>query len=601
MKKNFPVTQTEIKLGENEMIISVTDLKGQITYVNEEFKRISGYNEKELIGTNHNIVRHPDMPPVAFQDLWDTVKRGESWSGIVKNRCKNGDHYWVDAFVTPIFDGDTITGYQSVRTRPTEEQVRSAEALYQKLNSTPSITKLPRNKSIMDISIRPRIFASLSLILILALSVALLAYIDLGAIAERIAEHHNYEQTFVQSGNEFFTAWKNGAISEDKIEAFHALLQRHGSDESNIFRYEALYNRIITTQYWIIGICIIGIISILVIGSLLSRTVIEPMKHVNIIAKGIAGGNLLNKIEIRHQDEIGRMMQSMKLMQARLRTILGRVAEDTATLVMASEQVDQSTKATLQSMEQQQMETNSAATAMNQMSATIQEVAKHAEDAAEAARHAASQANDGKTTMVSTKKSLDQLLGDIHTSGEAIDFLQQQTNEINNILSTINDIAEQTNLLALNAAIEAARAGEQGRGFAVVADEVRTLAQRTQASTSQISGVIDKVNDGVTRAATAMSSSREQASHVVEEAAKSEEALNQIAAAGENITQMSGQIAHSTSQQGEVAEEMNMKLTAINSGSVEATERSTEVDENSQKLKEMAAHLKELITQFKLM
>jgi len=112
MKVNLPVTQREVVLGEEIAIISTTDLKGIITYVNPDLVRISGYTEDELVGKNHNILRHPDMPPEAFEDLWNTIKAGNAWRGLVKNRCKNGDHYWVDAYVTPIFDGKNIVGYQ---------------------------------------------------------------------------------------------------------------------------------------------------------------------------------------------------------------------------------------------------------------------------------------------------------------------------------------------------------------------------------------------------------------------------------------------------------------------------------------------------------
>ena len=133
MKHNLPVTQTEHKLTGETRIVSTTDLKGALSYVNQDFLEISGFSEDELLGHNHNVVRHPDMPPAAFQNLWDDLKQGKSWMGIVKNRCKNGDYYWVDAFVTPIKEGDRITGYQSVRLRPEEKYVKTAAAFYKRL------------------------------------------------------------------------------------------------------------------------------------------------------------------------------------------------------------------------------------------------------------------------------------------------------------------------------------------------------------------------------------------------------------------------------------------------------------------------------------
>ncbi len=134
MKINMPVTNNEVVVPEGVTITSKTDMKGIITHANPAFIEISGFSEKELVGKNHNIVRHPDMPPIAFEGLWDDMKAGKTWTGIVKNRCKNGDFYWVEANVTPIYENGHLTGYLSVRTRPSRQQIEQAEALYRKIN-----------------------------------------------------------------------------------------------------------------------------------------------------------------------------------------------------------------------------------------------------------------------------------------------------------------------------------------------------------------------------------------------------------------------------------------------------------------------------------
>jgi aerotaxis receptor len=140
MKKNFPVTGKEFAYPDDANILSTTDLKGAVTYVNDDFIEISGFNEAELIGKNHNVVRHPEMPPAAFADLWATIKGGHSWMGLVKNRRKDGDHYWVDAFVSPVMQDGRVTEYQSVRTKPDAAYVRRAEEVYAALNAG----RLPR-------------------------------------------------------------------------------------------------------------------------------------------------------------------------------------------------------------------------------------------------------------------------------------------------------------------------------------------------------------------------------------------------------------------------------------------------------------------------
>ena len=152
MKVNLPVTQKDVDYPADMQLISTTDLKGQITYVNQDFIKVSGYAWDELIGRPHNLIRHPDMPPAAFKDLWQTIKAGRVWHQLVKNRCKNGDHYWVDAYVTPVYAGDEIVGYQSIRTKPSKESIAKAESLYRWMNEK-KVEKLPAKKRLADLSL----------------------------------------------------------------------------------------------------------------------------------------------------------------------------------------------------------------------------------------------------------------------------------------------------------------------------------------------------------------------------------------------------------------------------------------------------------------
>ncbi|MDX1398810.1 MAG: PAS domain-containing protein, partial [Oceanospirillum sp.] len=135
MKQNLPVTGHETKLTEGVPLVSTTDLKGQITYVNDAFVEVSGFSKQELMGQPHNIVRHPDVPPAVFDEMWRTVRQGKPWMGVVKNRCKNGDHYYVNAFVSAIERNGEITGYQSVRLRPKSTQIERAERIYKRVNA----------------------------------------------------------------------------------------------------------------------------------------------------------------------------------------------------------------------------------------------------------------------------------------------------------------------------------------------------------------------------------------------------------------------------------------------------------------------------------
>lgn len=134
MRNNQPVTQRERTFPAQQRLISTTDAKGVITYCNDAFVDISGYSKEELIRSPHNLVRHPDVPSAVFAHMWGTLKQGLPWMGIVKNRSKNGDHYWVNAYVTPVFEGNQVVGYESVRVKPSAEQIARAEALYQRIN-----------------------------------------------------------------------------------------------------------------------------------------------------------------------------------------------------------------------------------------------------------------------------------------------------------------------------------------------------------------------------------------------------------------------------------------------------------------------------------
>ena len=146
---------------DSEQLVSITDLDGRITYANNEFCLVAGYSLDELVGQHHNIVRHPSMPKDAFSDLWEKLRRGDSWRGMVKNRCKNGDFYWVDAYVTPLYENDKIVGYQSVRTRPTEVQKRQAQKFYDALKNNNSIRDFNANSNLKRIVVTIIMFFSL--------------------------------------------------------------------------------------------------------------------------------------------------------------------------------------------------------------------------------------------------------------------------------------------------------------------------------------------------------------------------------------------------------------------------------------------------------
>ncbi len=529
MRVNEPVTGQERTYGEDRIIISTTDLKGIVTYANDDFIEISGFSRDELIGKNHNIVRHPDMPPVAFKDLWDTVQGGRTWRGIVKNRCKNGDHYWVDAFVTPVYEGDSLVGYQSVRTRPSRAEVSGAEELYRKLREN-QISRLPKKFSIYDLSIKTRLFSALLFLAVMVVLVGVAA----------------------------------------------------ASGSSGL----------------IITMCVITLLAILATGVLIVDSLVTPLNKIRSLLHGIAGGKLHQRIETPHNDDVGQVLQAVKLLQARLNTVFGHFTEASMSLAASAEQLSANGNEALQNMERQQGETSQVATAMNEMVATVQEVAKNTGEAAGAAQMSDDKTQAGKKLVVNTRNTIHNLAKEVERTAQVVDKLKEDGEKINSIMNVISGIADQTNLLALNAAIEAARAGEQGRGFAVVADEVRTLAQRTQDSTSEIREMIEHLQSGISDAVEVMGRGRDQAGSAVSQADETELALDAIAEAVATIHQMNIQIATAAEQQNAVAEEMNRNVVSINELSEHSTKTSGEVAFSGSELAKMAQELKELVSQF---
>ena len=592
MKKNLPVTQQERTYDETVTIVSMTDAKGTITYVNQDFINISGFTEEELLGKNHNIVRHPDMPPEAFKDLWDTLKEGEPWNGIVKNRCKNGDHYWVEAFVTPMYEHGQLVGYQSVRTRPSREQVSAADGLYKKLISGQT-SKLPVRRSVFDLGLRVRILAALILLGLLALAAGVTGITGTAEQSELLSQLHASH-----AGAEELKRLAASPQTDGGKRLAEATLDHLRTLEANEANYAAARDAALTTRNIIIGICLFGIVVILVTGTLLSRHVIEPMYKVMDIAKGIAGGDLKQVIHAPHLDEIGQMLQALKMMQARLRTLIGRIAESSATLVSAGTQLSAMTEQTRDGMSSQQGETAQVAEAMNQMAATIRQVAQETLEGAQAAADANSGTDEGRRVVEGAIDSINGLAAQVDQATQVIERLGEESVAIGSILDVIRGIAEQTNLLALNAAIEAARAGEQGRGFAVVADEVRTLASRTQQSTEEIQGMIERLQNGTREAVNTMHEGTAQVEKSVEQARGAGEALTSIAEVVANINAMNTQVASAAEEQSGVAEAIDDKLSHITDLSRQTVQSAEETASAGAQIARRAHELQDIVGQF---
>jgi len=347
----------------------------------------------------------------------------------------------------------------------------------------------------------------------------------------------------------------------------------------------------------IVTLSVIALVSI-VVGFIVSA--IFASFIVNAIRKAtvIASGDLTQEIKVTSRDEIGELLTAINGMRQKLLDMLSDISETTEQLSTASEEMSSITTQTSETIQIQRSETEQVATAMNEMTATVQDVAVNISHTANAATDAYEQTHRGSQIVQRAIAQINKLAEQVMSSSKTINELEQHSESIYTVLDVIKGIADQTNLLALNAAIEAARAGEQGRGFAVVADEVRTLASRTRESTDEINEMIEKLQTGSRQAVAVMGQSREEAQSAVEFATQTGTALETITKAVEKISEMSGQIASAAEEQGSVAEEINRNIVRINDMSNQTADGANETAIASRNLAHMATELQGLVAQF---
>jgi len=443
------ITGKEYPVEENSVLISRTDLKGIITYASPDFVQISGYSEQELIGKPHNIIRHPDMPKKAFRSLWDTIKNNKPWTGIVKNKRKNGDYYWVDATVTPIRKNGKLTGYMSVRKKPIEGDIAKAKVIY---------SKWLHNEDSAFFHIKNPFWG----------------------LVEFLSKRNFSVIVFLFSAGLLYSI-ANLFLSELNVRNVSALIIQ------SIFLVSALVSSFYYHHH----------------QKRESGQLLES-------ADFISSGELKNSLKTYGQGGVfsEEILLHLKSISISLWGIIYKIKLSANESEQLSSQLSKSTTEISEFIQNQAGAAQEITAASEELSATIQSISSSIETQAEnissikekiseldeSMSHVSREMNKLDETSDTTSKTAREGDQKIQNLVIRIQEISANSSKINEIVSLITSIADKTNLLSLNASIESARAGEAGRGFAVVAGEVSKLADQTAVSVKEITSLITTNN-----------------------------------------------------------------------------------------------------------
>lgn len=482
---NLPVNDRRVEFGANQNIVSTTDEKGRITYVNSAFIEVSGFSREDVLGQAHNIVRHPDMPAIAFEDMWATLKKGKPWTGIVKNRCKDGSYYWVEANVSPIVQNEKIVGYTSIRTKPTEDQVRAADSLYTQWN-------------------------------------------------QGKAQHIQLKEGLLID-TRMYIRWASFLKEQWTLRLFGILV---------FLMLLGTFAFLFRDNYWF-SLGLTAALNLLIVGQGIyyKKHIMRPIKNIQTAMQKIAGGELSTRLDLQEAGELKPMTQALNQAVCKLTAVLQEIKNHAMTSSICVQQVSSGSHVLNQSVEAQ-------ATAISSMVSNTLSISSKATENAKTAESVQATAKLAELSAQTAQDLMTHLASKVESTNTSLDLLRD-------LSAQISEIAAQTGILALNARIEAARAGDAGKGFSVVAGavydlakksaEVATIASKTalgmRQDVSQCSELAIKAQDAFGNMASTVSETN-HACHTLSEAAENQ--AREVQQAQQNIAVLESSLQQTT-------------------------------------------------------